>query len=122
MTAVDTPTGKSDYRLVMPPLNSLQKAFRRFRELKSRGIDSFVITKGLRARGISLGVSSSSAAADDCLRSLMGLGYEVLADVIPRVDRGYWVQTREGFFIDELLFDVAAEFIDVGVTETGCMN
>ena len=122
MTAVDTQTGESDYRVVMPPLNSQQEAFRRFRELKSRGIDSFVITKGVSARGISLGVFSSSGAADDYRQSLMGLGYKVLVDVIPRVNRGYWVQIREGMFPEELLLKVAAEFIEVEVTETGCMN
>ena len=67
-------------------------------------------------------VSSFNGAADDYLQSLMGLGYEVLVDVIPRVDGGYWVQIREGMFTEELLFDVAAEFIAVEVTETGCMN
>ena len=60
MTAVDKPTGESDYRVVMPPLSSRQEVFRRHRELKSRGIDSFVITKGVDAQGISLGVFSSN--------------------------------------------------------------
>ena len=122
MTAVDKRTGESDYRVVMPPLSSQQEAFRRLRELKSRGIASFVITRGVGAQGISLGVFSSNVAAVDYQHALIDLGYNVLLDVLPRVNRSYWVQITEGMFPEEVLLYVAAEFIDVGVTETGCMN
>jgi hypothetical protein len=122
MTAVDTFTGESDYRVVMLPLSSRQGAFRRIRELKTRGIDSFAITKGVYARGISLGVFSSNGSAEDYRQKLIGLGYEVLLDVLPRVSRGYWVQLSSEMFPQEVLLEVAAEFIGVEVAETGCMN
>jgi hypothetical protein len=122
MTAVNTFTGESDYRVVMLPLSSRQEAFRRLRELKTRGIDSFAITKGVYAQGISLGVFSSNGSAEDYRQKLIGLGYEVLLDVLPRVSRGYWVQLSSEMFPQELLLDVAAEFIGVEVAETGCMN
>ena len=122
MTAVDTHTGESDYRVVMPPLSSQREAFRKLRELKSRGIDSSIITKGLNVQGISLGVFASNGSAEDYRQELIGLGYEVLLDVLPRVNRGYWVQISQGIFPEKLLLDVAAEFIEVEVTETGCMN
>jgi len=122
ITAVDTLTGESDYRIVMPPLSSQQEAFRRLRELKSRGIDSFVITKGLDAQGLSLGVFSSNGDAEDYRQTLIGLGYEVVLDVLPRFNRSYWVQISQGMFPDKLLSEVAAEFFEVEVTETGCMN
>ena len=122
LTAVDTRTGESDYRVVMPPLSSQQEAFRRLRELKSRGIDSFVITQGADAHGISLGVFSSSKRAEAYRQSLIGRGYEVLLDALPRVNRGYWVQIGQGMFPEELRLEVEAEFIGVEVTETSCMN
>ena len=122
LTAVDTRTGESDYRVVMPPLSSQQEAFRRLRELKSRGIDSFVITQGADAHGITLGVFSSSKRAEAYRQLLIGRGYEVLLDALPRVNRGYWVQIGQGMFPQELRLDVEAEFIGVEVTETGCMN
>ena len=122
LTAVDTRTGASDYRVVMPPLSSQQEAFRRVRELKSRGIDSFVITQGADARGISLGVFSSSKRAEAYRQSLVGRGYEVLLDALPRVSRGYWVNIGQGMFPEELRLDVEAEFFGVEGTETGCMN
>ncbi len=122
MTAVDKHTGESDYRVVMPPLSSLQEAFRRHREFRSRDIDSFVITRGVDAQGISLGVFSSNGAAEDYRQVLIGLGYDVLVKVIPRVNRGYWVQISQETFPEALLSEIAAEFIEVEVTETGCMN
>jgi hypothetical protein len=122
MTAVDKPTGESDYRVVMPPVSSLQEAFRRHREFKSRDIDSFVITKGVDAQGISLGVFSSNGVAENYRADLIGLGYDVLVKVIPRVNRGYWVQINQERFPEALLSAIATEFIEVEVTETGCMN
>ena len=122
MTAVDKPTGESDYRVVMPPLGSRQEVFRRHRELKSRDIDSFVITKGVDAKGISLGVFSSDGAAENYRQGLIDQGYDVLVKVIPRVNRGYWVQISQEIFPEVLLSEIIAEFIEVEVTETGCMN
>jgi len=122
MTAVDTPTGASDYRVVLPPLSSLQEAFRRLREFKSRDIDSYVITQGVDSQGISLGVFSSNSAAERYQQELTGMGYDVVVRVIPRVNRGYWVQIGQEMFPEALLSEVTAEFIDVEVTETGCMN
>lgn len=122
MTAVDKPTGESDYRVVMPPLGSRQEVFRRHRELKSRDIDSFVITKGVDAKGISLGVFSSDGAAENYRQGLIDQGYDVLVKVIPRVNRGYWVQISQEIFPEVLLSEIIAEFIEVEVTETGCMS
>jgi hypothetical protein len=121
-TAVDKPTGESDYRVVMRPLSSKQEVFRRHREFKSRDIKSFVITKGVDAQGISLGVFSSNGAAENYRQALIGLGYDVLVKVIPRVNRGYWVQISQEIFSEALLSEIAAEFIEVEVTETGCMD
>ena len=122
MTAVDKPTGESDYRVLLPPLSSLQEVYRRHREFKSRGIDSFVITKGVDAQGISLGVFSSSGAAENYRRTLFSLGYDVLVKVIPRVNRGYWVQISQETFPEALLSELDAEFSEVEVTETACTN
>ena len=122
MTAVDTPTGEFDYRVMLPPVSSTQEAFRKLREFKSRDIDSFVITKGVNARGISLGVFSSNGTAEDHRRALVAQGYDVHVNAIPRVNRSYWIQINQGMFPEGLLSDVATEFNQVEVTETGCMN
>lgn len=122
MTAIDKPTGEADYRVVLPPLSSMQEVYRRHREFKSRGIDSFVITKGVNAQGISLGVFSSNSAAETHRQTLSNLGYDVLVKVIPRVNRGYWVKIGQETFPEALLSELDAERIEVKVTEIACMN
>ena len=76
---------------MIPPANSLQDAFRKLNELKAQEIDSYVITKGEDALGISLGVFSSLDAAQSIQGKLENVGY--LADIvdIPRLAREFWV-------------------------------
>ena len=81
-----------------------------------------MITKGVDAQGISLGVFSTEDAAGDYRQALIGLGYDVFVKVLPRVNRGYWVQISQQMFPEVVLSEVAAEFNEVDVTETGCMN
>ena len=123
VTAVDTPGGDYDYRVVLPPLPSLQEAFRRLRELKSRNIDSYVITDGKDAQGISLGVFSTREAADDHRQTLQGDGYVAVIREIPQVIREFWVVAAPGEEIPEYQVSaVSVEFSRVSLTETDCMN
>jgi hypothetical protein len=123
LRAVDVSTGGADYRVVMPPLPSLQDAFRRLRELKSRGIDSYVIAEGADTQGISLGVFSSEVAARNQQEDLLAEGYDTELRVIDRVVRGYWLFAMEPRpFPEALLRSVTQEYSGVNVTETVCMN
>ena len=89
--AVDQATGRHDYRVLLPPLPSLQEAFRKLRELKSRNIDSYVITEGQNALGISLGVFSAEERATRTRERLEKDGYQVEVVEIPRFHREYWI-------------------------------
>jgi hypothetical protein len=123
MRAVDVPTGVYDYRVILPPLPSLQEAFRRLRELKSRNIDSYVIPEGEDAQGISLGVFSSKEASLSHQERLGDEGYRVEIRRIERVTRGYWLYGALGFgFPDGQIAGVISEFVGVKVTETACLN
>lgn len=122
LNALDNTTGEFDYRVVIPPLPSLQEAFRRLRELKSRDIDSYVITQGEDAQGISLGVFSTEEAALSHQSFLDERGYEVLIKQIPRLSREYWIQAAEGNLDPADLETVAAEFPKVSLSETACIN
>lgn len=95
LQAVDQPAGDNDYRVVLPPANSLQEAFRRLRELKSRNIDSYVITQGDDALGISLGVFSTREAAAKHQSDLKSNGYQVGIKEIARVHREFWLYTQD---------------------------
>ncbi len=91
LRAWDAPTDDQDFRVVLPPSASLQEAFRKLRELKSQDIDSYVITQGEDALGISLGVFSSLEGAMNHQVELESDGYEVEIREIQRLVREYWV-------------------------------
>ena len=100
LKAIDTDTGKSDYRVMLPKASSLQDAFRKIRELDSQGIGSYVITKGDSALSISLGVFSTQVAARTAQTDLRSLGYEVEIAAIARKSREFWMYSRDGQDLD----------------------
>lgn len=91
LRAIDRPAGDSDYRVMIPPASSLQNAFRKLRELKAQNIDSYVITRGPDALGISLGVFSAREGAQSLAETRRKSGYEVEISEIQRLDREYWI-------------------------------
>ena len=123
LRAVDEPTGEYDYRVVIPPVVSLQEAFRRLRELKSQDIDSYVISQGEDALAISLGVFSSRSGADIHREYLTGEGYETEIREISRINRGYWVYAEEGVILpgDQIATRSAGDS-PIGIRETACLN
>lgn len=94
--AIDKEIGAYDYRVLIPPLNSLQESFRKLRELKARNIDSYVLTSGEYALGISLGVFSSKSLALQTRENMEENGYAVSLAEIPRLHREYWLFPVEG--------------------------
>lgn len=89
--AVDQPTGGYDYRLLIPPLNSLEEAFRKLRELQASNIDSYVITAGEYALGISLGVFSTRQGAISASAIIRNEGFDGDIVEIPRMNRTFWL-------------------------------
>ena len=95
LRAVDRPSDENDYRVLIPPLKTLQDAFRKLRELQSLEIDSHVITQGQDALGISLGLYASLANADAARAGFVEEGYEAEVRAIRRITREYWVYAPE---------------------------
>lgn len=91
LQAIDSVAGGSDYRVMIPAAPSAEEAFRKLRELKSRKIDSYVITQGSEALAISLGVFSTEAAALQLKNNVAEQGYEAEIVTIPRINREFWV-------------------------------
>ncbi len=91
LRAVDQLTGEHDYRVLIPPAASMEEAFRKLRELQSQGIDSYVISQGEEALGISLGVFSDGSAAGSIQEKMQRNGYHTLITQIPRLEREYWI-------------------------------
>lgn len=94
LQTIDNGTQGRDFRLMIPPANSLQDAYRRQRELKSNNIESYVITQGKRKHGISLGVFSTRQAAEMARKQLPDMGYSIDLIEIPKIVREYWVIPR----------------------------
>jgi hypothetical protein len=94
--AVDETLEESDYRLLIPPLPSLEQAFRRLRELQARNIDSYVITAGESALGISLGVFSTRQAAEAASALIKDAGFDGQIVEIRRLNRTYWLFDSAG--------------------------
>lgn len=91
LKAMDVPTGEMDYRVYIPPAASAESAFRMLRELQASEIDSYVITQGEQALGISLGVFSTNEAASLLKSRLGSMGYTPEILPIPRISRTYWI-------------------------------
>jgi hypothetical protein len=94
--SIDEATGDNDYRVLIPPLNSLQESYRKLRELKARNIDSYVLTAGANALGISLGVFTSYPLALQTRDKIEKDGYTVALVEIPRIHREYWLYPVAG--------------------------
>lgn len=79
------------YWLLQPPLDSIEAATARMRELRQLGIDNFVITEPPLANAISLGVFKQESAAQRGRAEFESRGIE--AEVQPRTRRreAYWL-------------------------------
>ncbi|MBA1275645.1 SPOR domain-containing protein [Stutzerimonas azotifigens] len=89
--SVDAAAGV-DYWVYLPPLSSRQASLRQLRELQSRNIDSYIITVGDLANGISLGIFSRRDSAEGVISRLREVDYEPQIRELPRVHRKYWVR------------------------------
>ncbi len=85
---------QSEYRVYMPPFNSDAAARQTLANLLESGIDSFIITDGDLARGISLGVFTREASAYRLQEELAAQGYATGIQEIIRSNTEFWVLIR----------------------------
>lgn len=91
LKALDSVLDEYYYRVLIPPVESLEVAFRNLRELQSLGIDSYVITQGEDSLGISMGVYSNAFTAEDVRRKLARDDYPTSIRQVSRIAREYWI-------------------------------
>lgn len=89
--SVDAAAGL-DYWVYLAPLASRQASLRQLKELQARKIDSYIITQGDLANGISLGIFPRSDSAESVMQRLRDAGYEPLLRELPRAQRSFWVR------------------------------
>ena len=100
----------ADFWVHIPPLPSRDSAIRLLRELQAQKIDSFVITQGELANGISLGLFSKEQSANTVSRRLIAAGYNVEVKALSRVPERWWLEmkaddedTLDNYFWSELI-------------------
>lgn len=73
------------YRVFVPPRDSLEEAYDLLQLFRAQGFDSYVMTQGIYARGISLGVFSSDLAVQSLIDQLGQTlrSYAEVVDVSP---------------------------------------
>ena len=81
-----------DYWVHIPPLPSRVAAVRLLRELQAQKVDSFVITYGELANGISLGLFVKEASAKSVQRRLSNAGYQVNIKTLSHSPEKWWLE------------------------------
>ncbi len=93
----------SEHWVYIPPRPSRDAAMRLLRELQGRNIDSYIITQGELADGISLGLFRVEASAQKVQRDIQALGYPVEIRVVNDTQREFWVEIKESAQLNERL-------------------
>lgn len=82
--------GKPNYWVHIPPQSSRKVAIKLLRELQSKNIDSFLITKGELENGISLGIFTKLESAEQVSSQRGGEGYDVKILTMPNYRKELW--------------------------------
>jgi hypothetical protein len=85
-------SGSVDFWVYLAPLASRQASLRQLRELQARRIDSYIITEGELANGISLGIFPRHDSAESVMQRLRSAGYEPRLRELARSVSSYWVR------------------------------
>ncbi len=82
---------KTESWVYLPPLANKKMALRKLKELQKRNVDSFVITEGELANGISLGLFSQQESVDRLLESLAKKKIKALVKPLERKRNQMWL-------------------------------
>jgi len=93
---VDIASGEpSEYWVHVPPRATREEALRTLKELQKRKFDSYIITQGDLAEGVSLGLFRNKESADGLQKEVEGSGIPVEVLVVNKSVREYWVEVIE---------------------------
>jgi hypothetical protein len=86
-------TGASiEHWVHIPPQSNRQQSLRLLRELQGRGIDSYIITQGDLAEGISLGLFRNETSAQSLTQKMQDLNYKVVTKKVSRGEKELWLE------------------------------
>tara|TARA_R110000772_G_scaffold264509_1_gene385125 strand:- start:85 stop:885 length:801 start_codon:yes stop_codon:yes gene_type:complete len=112
----------SVYRVYMPPFSSDTAARQTLANLLENGVDSFLITEGDLAQGISLGVFSQQSTAFRLQEELAAEGYATNTQEIIRSNTEFWVvvQSATNTAIEALWMALLNDQPDLKQSENLC--
>ena len=111
--SMEAAAAEVEYWVYLPPLASRQASLRQLKELQARKIDSYIITQGDLANGISLGIFPREDSAKGVMQRLHDAGYDSELRELPRSHRSYWVRIApesRRLVSDSLLESLAFDF------------
>ena len=85
----------SEYWVHVPPRATREEALRTLKELQKRKFDSYIITQGDLAEGVSLGLSRNKESAYGLQKDVESSGIPVEVLVVTKSVREYWVEVIE---------------------------
>lgn len=86
-------TGTSiEHWVHIPPQANRQQSLQLLRELQGRGFDSYIITQGELAEGISLGLFRNETSAKNLTKKARALDYNVVIKEVARGEKELWLE------------------------------
>lgn len=96
INAVDIASGKpSEYWVHVPPRATRSEALRILKELQKRKIDSYIITQGELAEGVSLGLFRRQQSAAALQKKVEAFDIPVEIYNVTKSEREYWVEIKQ---------------------------
>lgn len=84
--------GSIEHWVHIPPLANRQQSLQLLRELQGRGVDSYIITQGDLAEGISLGLFRNKQSAVGLTAKMQSLDYNVVIKEVLRGEKELWLE------------------------------
>jgi hypothetical protein len=114
----------AEFWVHVPPLASRGDAMTLLRKLQARSVDSYIITQGDLADGISLGLFRQKSSADALQQKVTDLGFaDVAIKEVGSTTTEHWVEIREISKLDETMRRrVKAEDKDVQWQMVSCRH
>lgn len=84
--------GSIEHWVHIPPLANRQQSLQLLRELQGRGIDSYIITQGDLAEGISLGLFKNKESAGRLTQKMLDMEYDVVIKEVVRGEKELWLE------------------------------
>ncbi|MEN9465217.1 MAG: hypothetical protein RL217_1398 [Pseudomonadota bacterium] len=93
----------SEYWVYVAPRPSREEALRTLRELQNRKFDSYIITQGELADGISLGLFRNAESAYKLQKATEAVGIVSQVQVMNKTQQEFWVEVRDTAELNDAL-------------------